>query len=196
MALVPKIDISIKNKCDKIDIYEETSPYVAATNSGGWGAPNETTADVTASDLKIYDYLGTTLLATFDLTTVYSGVAGAPTPGSFLALADQTWSQADGIFRLIYSVITPSSPADGYTNAKQYKLFTCNLCNCIDNLKSKIVTECDSKKLASQKETLDQLEILLYGIKSAYSCGDFTTAIDLIASAKTICDNLCNSGCG
>lgn len=202
MALVPKIDICINNKCDKIDIYEETGPYHATNNPEGWVnsgtvATNIDTSEITAADLKIYDYLGTTLQATITMydgvTDVYSGVAGAPLPASFLAIKDQLWSQADGIWQLIYTV---TDGVTTFTNATQHKLFTCNLQNCIDTIIGYIVTECDAKKLAKQKDMLSQLEILLYGIESAFSCGDFETANDRIANAKTICDNLCDCGCG
>ena len=39
MALLPKISFSLENKCDKVDICEETGVY-ASGNVGGWGAPN------------------------------------------------------------------------------------------------------------------------------------------------------------
>jgi len=196
MALIPKIDIVINSKCNKIDIYEETSPYVAATNAGGWGAPNIDTDAITAADLKIYDYTGVTLLNTIVLydgvTDVYSGVAGAPAPGAFLAIDELAWANADGVYELVYSVTDGITPV---TNAKQYSLIICGLLNCTDGLKASIIEECCSKKLKEEKNTLDQLEIFIYGIKSAFSCGDFATVADLIVSAKYICDNLCDCGC-
>lgn len=197
MALVPKINICINSKCNKIDIYEQTSPYVLATNATGWGAPNINTTAITAASLTIYDHTGLVLQNTITMydgiTDVYSGVAGSPAPGSFLAIKDYSWDNTDGIFKLVYTV------TDGitvFTNEQQFVLFTCNLKNCIDGLKSKAVTACDSKSLEKVKSKINQLEILLYGIESAFSCPDFTQAMNLIANSKTICDNLCDCGCG
>jgi hypothetical protein len=202
MALVPKINFCINNKCDKIDIYEETGPYHATNNPEGWVnsgsvATNIDTSEITSADVKFYDYTGNTLQLTvvmYDGTTdVYSGVTGAPAPGAFLAIDDQAWSLADGIWKVVYTV---TDGVTTFTNDAQWVLFTCNVDNCLDKLKGFIITECDAKKLIKQKETLDQLEVLLYGIKSAYSCGDLETATNRLAEAKTICDNMCDCGCG
>lgn len=202
MALIPKINICIQNKCDKIDIYEETGPYHVTNNSEGWVnsgtvAANIDTSEITAANLKIQSYDGITLLDTITLydgaINVYSGVAGAPLPASFLAVKDHPFTQADGVYKLVYTV---TDGVTTFTNKNQKVLITCAIENCIEGLKNKVVTECDSAKLSAQKETLDQLELLLYGIQSAFSCADFVTATKRIANAKTICDNLCDCGCG
>ena len=198
MALVPKIKVCITNKCNKISLYEETSPYIATNNSGGWGIPNEDTSDIINSVVKIYDYTGNTLIDSivfFDLLTdIYSTVAGAPTPGAFLAVANHPWTQPDGIFKIVYEITLSSN--DIVTNETQRVLFICNLENCLYNLKAKIVSECDEITLKKLKDKINQIELIIYGIKSAFSCGDFTTALSLIQAGKKICDNLCDCGCG
>lgn len=199
MALVPKIKFCITNKCDKVNLYEETSPYTATNNTGGWGSPNPNTASITNAEVNIYDYTGNTLIESIPFydgagVDVYSGVAGAPTPGAFLAISNYSWSQADGIFKVEYLVTV--DPDTLYTNETQRVLFICNLENCLNSLKAKMVIECDSKTLSKLKDKIDQIELIIYGIKSAFSCGDFTTANKLIAKGKTICDNLCDCGCG
>ena len=202
MALVPKIDICISNKCNLIDIYEETGPYHATNNPEGWVnsgtvAANIDTSEITAADLKIYDYLGTTLEDTIILydgvIDVYSGVAGAPLPANFLAIDDAAFTLGDGVYELVYTV------TDGittFTNDPQHKLVTCGIDNCIEALKAKVVVECDSVKLSNQKLKINQLEVILYGIQSAFGCRDFVTARAQIVSAQAICDNLCDCGCG
>lgn len=198
MPLVPKIKVCITNKCDRVSLYEETSPYIATNNPGGWGAPNEDTTDIINSVVEIYDYTGNTLLDSivfFDaLTDIYSIVAGAPTPGAFLAVANHPWTQPDGIFKIVYKVTLTGNIL--VTNETQRVLFFCNLENCLHNLKAKIVSECDTITLKKLKDKIDQIELIIYGIKSAFSCGDFTTALSLIQAGKTICDNLCDCGCG
>jgi hypothetical protein len=202
MALVPKIDFCINNKCDKVDIYEETSPYHASTNPEGWVnsgtvATNIDTSEITSADVKIYDYTGVTLQNTIIFydgsTDVYSGVSGAPTPGRFLAKKDETWNLSDGIYKVVYTV---TDGVTTFTNNAQWILFTCGIQNCIDKIKGYIVTECDAKKLDKQKTKLNQLEVILYGIQTSYSCADLEKASSLITSATTICNNLCDCGCG
>lgn len=202
MALVPKINICVNTKCASIDVYEETSPYHAANNPEGWVASgtvaaNISTAQITAADLKVYDHTGVTLQTTVVLKSgsvdVYAGVAGAPQPGRFLAASAVAFTYGDGVYKLTYTVTGNSTT---FTNEPQYELVTCSIVECINGLKSKLVTECDGVKLIDTKEKIDQLELILYGIKTAFSCADFVTATSLIASAKTICDNLCDCGCG
>ncbi len=157
MALVPKIKFCITNKCDKVNLYEETSPYTATNNTGGWGTPNPDTASITDAVVNIYDYTGNSLLESipfFNATTdVYSGVAGAPTPGAFLAVSNYSWTQTDGIFKVEYLVTI--DPGVLYTNETQRVLFICNLENCLHSLKAKAVTECDSKSLSKLKDKLN-----------------------------------------
>ena len=200
MALIPKINICVNSKCASIDVYEETSPKVSSTvNPGGWADSNINTTQIDTASLAIKDHTGTTTHTTIHLkdsaTNVYSGVSGAPYPGRFLAVSDASFTEGDGVYKLVYTV-TQVGPAATYTNESQYELITCSICSCLSTLKGKIVTECDANKLEQQKEKIDQLELILYGIQTAFSCADFTTATSLIASAKTICDNLCDCGCG
>lgn len=204
MALVPKINICVNTKCASIDVYEETSPYHSTTNLEGWrnssvvsGTEWIDTSEITAADLKIYDYTGVTLHTTVALKSatvdVYAAVIGAPAPGRFLAASAVAFTYGDGVYKLTYTV---AKSAVVFTNIPQYELVTCSICSCIDGLKAKLVTGCDGLTLADTKEKIDQLQLILYGIETAFSCADFVTATSLIASAKTICDNLCDCGCG
>lgn len=202
MALVPKIDVCINNKCDKLDIYEKTGPYDATNNTEGWANSGSVsghidTSEIVTADLKIYDYLQNTLYSTIVLkdgvTDVYAGVVGAPAPSGFFAVNDSEWAEVDGIYKLVYTI---NSSSASYTNETQFKLFICNLENCLANLKAKSVTECDAKTLANIKDKIDQLEVIIYGIKSAFSCADWDTANTLISNGTIICDNLCDCGCG
>lgn len=197
MSLIPKIDFCINNKCNLIDIYEQTNPFVTTTHETGWGNSNIDTSNITNANLTIYDYTGNTLLNTIILyngtINVYTGVAGSPTPATFLAIKDYSWNNSDGVYYLVYTI---EDGDNTYVNKPQYKLITCNIENCIEDLKLKMVTECDSKKLSNLKDSYDQLDLILFGIQTAFSCADFEKVTNLISSANTICDNLCDCGCG
>ena len=200
MALRPKVNISKLTSCDKVDIFEETGPYSAAYITG-WGNTNIDTGNITDAKVDIFNYDGTSLLDTIILydgvTDVYSGTVGSPTPAPFLALTDVEWNQPDGIYKIVYTITDDSVPtAQKYLNELQHELFICGICSCINSIKAKLVTECDSETLSRYKDNLDQIEIIKYGIEAAFSCGNFVKATNLINSASKICDNLCDCGCG
>ncbi len=186
MALLPKISLTLENKCDKVDICEKTGIY-SVGNTGGWGAPNIETGVVTAATVTVLDTTGTSTLQTFNILPTYT--TGIQPP--YLAFDGASWSQGDGAYKVVYSVVGPGPVT--YTNNEQYVLFCCNLQNCIDKLIGKLVEECDAIKLEKYKTTLDQLEVLKYGVKTAFACGNFARVTALLTNAATICTTF--SGC-
>lgn len=271
MALVPKISLTLGNKCNLVNLYEETNAYNLTTNPTGWGTPNIDTAAVVSSVINIYPWtyspsanaygtgiisgttftdvthlsgtfivgqyltgigiapgtqivalitgtgannggtyqvnisqsvlsttiMGVSILGQFILKSptinVYTGQLGNPTPLPFTALIDQTWTAADGIYQIVYSVVTSTTE---YTNEKQHELFLCNLCNCKDKLVVALINACDSVTVKKLKNQVDQMEIFIYGIQSAFACGDFDTAEAILTAASTYCQTIVNCGCG
>jgi hypothetical protein len=193
MALVPKISISFGNKCNKVSAIDNTLPYHIDNNPEGWGAPNIDTAAITEALVMFYNSTGITLLETFDVTSIYPGVAGAPTPGDFHLINEEAWTLADGIYQVKYKV---TAGEDVYWNTTQHVLFTCNLCNCLQSRITLLLKSCDSKNTEKLKIQVDQLEIFLYGIKTAFSCADFATAEEILAAATKYCQTLSDCGCG
>lgn len=55
MALQPAIKASFRNNCSELVITDVTKEYNASTNTGGWGAPNIVTTDVTEAYIVIGD---------------------------------------------------------------------------------------------------------------------------------------------
>lgn len=207
MSLVPKVKICIASTCDKINIYEETGSK-NPNNLSGWGNTNPNTDDIWESKVEIFNYNKEDLIETVFLKNQqnlnkYSPVIGSPTPGNFLAIKNHEWNQEDGVFSIKYTVDILLEEVEGeppilstYYNEPQKVLFTCNLEFCINNLKQIIVTECDFKQISKIKTKIDQLEIIFYGIKSAFACNDIETTNQLLEQAKIICENLCHCGCG
>jgi hypothetical protein len=188
MSLVPIISLSLGRKCDKITLTESTNVY-SINNEGGWGTPNIDTTTITLSEVKVYDYLGTTLLQTFDLTGLYPSA----TPSEFIILNETSWTQADGIFQIRYEITEDDTI---YRNETTHELFLCNLCNCLDKLIARLIKTCDTHKVKDLKTQVDQMEIFIYGIKSAFSCADFETANKILAAASIYCQTLSDCGCG
>jgi hypothetical protein len=271
MSLVPKISLTLGNKCNLVNLYEETNAYNLTTNPTGWGTPNIDTAAVVSATVNVYpwtyspainafgtgtisgttftdvlhlsgtfvvgQYLtgigvtpGTKIVALITgtgannggtyqvnisqsvLSTVimgvsvleqfifknptinlYTGQIGNPTPVPFTALVDQIWSQPDGIYQVVYSVLTSTTE---YTNDTQHELFLCNLCNCKDRLVVALIDACDSITVKKLKDQVDQMEIFIYGIQSAFACGNFDTAEAILTAASTYCQTIVDCGCG
>ena len=272
MALIPKISASLSSKCNKITLTEETKPYNATNNPGGWGSPNINTAVIDLAYVSFYPLSsppatvnasgtgtisgttftdvshlsgtfqvgqtlvgagiapGTTIVAlltgtgsnnggTYQVSIsqsvsstpitgisvvanyylknttvdVYATAPGAPTPYIFDALIDQTWSNPDGIYEVVYTVVRANLI---YKNKRYHELFLCNLCNCKESLIAKLVKACDRLEVEKLKTQVDQMEVFIYGIQSAFSCGDFTTATTLLEAATKYCSLVSDCGCG
>jgi hypothetical protein len=166
----------------------------------GTGANNGGTYQVNISQtVGPTTIIGTTPLNQYifaDLTTdVYVPQPGYPTPPPFVALEDQTWNQPDGIYQVVYSIYTKE--AVPIQNDKSYELFICNICSCKDQLVVSLINACDSITVKTLKEQVDQMEIFIYGIQSAFSCGDFDTATAIIEAAGKYCETIVGcKGCG
>lgn len=149
-----------------------------------------------------YTYAGNLVIISNNATStnvgrpikVYSYIP-AIDASQYKAIASGSWSQAtDGVYKIVYTIVDNSN--NTYTNGGQYELMICNLESCMDKLIAKLVDICDEEKLKRYKETLDQLEILKYGIKTAFASGDFATATSLISDANTLCTTFSDCGCG
>jgi len=194
LSFVPKVEVCITNKCDAICIKETTDVVQLPYNSTGWGTSTLTTDLVVGAEVRFFawDDLDT-YLQNFVLKDNLVDLYPNTTPTPFVVTTDEAWEQADGIFKVEYSIADGSA---SYTNTSYYVLFICNIETCFDNLVTKIIQECDSIKLDNYKDILNQLEVIMYGIKSAFKCGEYATATTLIAAAKVICDNMCDCDCG
>jgi hypothetical protein len=272
MALIPKISASLSGKCNLITLTEETKPYDATNNVGGWGTPNINTAAIDLAYVSFYPLSsppalvnasgtgtisGTTFTDTSHLSgtfqvgqtligsgvapgtvivalltgtgannggtyqvnisqsvsstpitgisvaasyylknttvNIYSTAPGAPTPYVFDALVEQTWNNPDNIYQVVYTVVDGTTI---YKNKTHHELFLCNLCNCKDALIAKLVKACDELAIEKLKTQVDQMEVFIYGIQSAFSCGDFTTASKLLEAATKYCSTVSDCGCG
>jgi thymidine kinase len=70
------------------------------------------------------------------------------------------------------------------------------LCNCKDSLIARLVKACDPLEVEKLKTQVDQMEVFIYGIQSAFACQDFTTANSLLSAATKYCSLVSDCGCG
>jgi hypothetical protein len=128
------------------------------------------------------------------ITDVYATATGAPTPGTFTAINEALWTNPDGVYQVVYTI---QVGATTYKNKTQHVLFLCNLCNCKDALIVRLLNACDSKTVIKLKEQVDQMELFMYGIKSAFSCGDFDTLDAILDAATKYCQTISDcADCG
>ena len=195
MALLPRLTVKLGNTCDSIQICEKTDIYTVTTNEGGWGAPNIDTTAVVEADVIAYDHTETLILEEYpikDLATALDLYPSA-TPQPFIAIDGATWSQPDGVYLFYYIVDDGAKLA---TSERLDVLFCCNLQNCLWGIISKMVEECNKVKLAKYKEVVDQIEVILYGARAAFDCGDYALAETLLANGLKLCENYCDPSCG
>ena len=189
---LPSVSACTNNKCDSLCIKELTDVRQLPYKETGFGDSNPETSDITSATVTFYN-LSNVVVGTFIVKDGVTDLYPNNTPTPFVITDSFSWDQGDGIYQIVYDITTSTA---SYDNGTQYELFLCNLTNCLESLVAKAVKECNDAKLAEYKTLIDQLELIIYGIQSSFSCGDFTTATDLIASGKLICDNLCDCGCG
>ena len=129
-------------------------------------------------------------------TDYYFPTINYPTPSEFVILDNIDWTNGDGIFKVEYEIISDEDPAVTYINKKQYSLFICNICECRDKLILKLVESCSAENTKKLKEQVDQMELFIYGIQTAFACRDFDTVNTLITNSATYCQTILDCSCG
>ena len=163
------------------------------SNSGGTYIVN-ISQSVTATTINGYTIADSIIIKDNSGTDLYANTINEPTPSSFTLIEDVPWTNPDGIYRIDYIV---SSVTDTYTNPTQYSLYLCNLCACKDKLVQQLIKACSVEDTRKLKDQVDQMEIFIYGIQSAFACNDFTTVNTLLTNATTYCQTISNClGCG
>lgn len=125
---------------------------------------------------------------------LYTNLVNNPSPIEGTIISESPWYGIDGIYYTLYTIVSNTNVI--YTNERQYTLFICNLCNCKDQLVLKLINACTGPEVKKLKEKVDQMEVFIYGIKSAFACGDLDTADAILTAATTYCKTVSDCGCG
>lgn len=193
MSLIPKIELTLTPNGNLVTLTETTDIYNILYNVGGW-ISGITTDDIVSANVKVYN-IANTLLNTFTLKSdsidYYSNVS-SNTPAPFIII-ETAWTNPDGVYKTIYTIEDDNGTF--YVNNNDV-LFLTNLCNCKNTLVTRALNECNSAKLEVIKESLDQIELFIYGIQSAFSCGEFGRATNILEAATIYCQTVSNCGCG
>lgn len=103
MAEVLRISVSTDNDCTSFDVTDATGAY-AVTNTGGFGAPNITTADITAATIKVTKFGGSTTYTKNVYSTFPSSASASVTVANTDIGLSSTATITDGIYLIRYDI--------------------------------------------------------------------------------------------
>lgn len=188
MALVLQFNACVKTACTELTISELTGTYNAVSNLGGYGAPNATTGQVTATILTItnpngtvytIDLLATTYFPTTDTLLEY--VIPLSEIGGGTTISDGQWTFLYTVTTTIDTVVTV------YQVTRSY-IFTCGSECCVAELLANIDdVDCNCQDTTDQIMDYLKAKAFLDSLKYAAFCGN----TNAYAKLKNILDKMC-----
>jgi hypothetical protein len=192
MAVVLGINVVVSNDRKSLEFYETTGPY-SATNTTGWGAPNEAISDATEAELTVETPAENSY--TFDSTSVTPLYSDWPTtdddtsydiPNSDIGYGVSE-NLPDGVYRFNYIVTT------GTTTYEQTieKLFWHNAKCCVFNMFADIDYNCDCS--TDKLEKAKKAYLLMKGLEYASKCGQKDYFENLLEDLEKLCAGDCTN---
>lgn len=186
-----KLDACFSDGCSTLEIYDNTLPYDASTNQGGWaGGPTFDNQNVTLATLS-YKHASETTFNVVDITTDLTAVN---VTGKFLLL-EETISTGDGLYTFVYHTEDSNTSQENTITVYSYNL--CGVRCCIDKMWLKVIDSdcdcgCEDEELLAK---IQKAEALYRAIKSIGGCGDVTLADKYLAKLQRLCAlEKCNCG--
>jgi hypothetical protein len=177
-------EICQANGCKDLIFSETTGKYDATYNIGGYGTPNETTADAVTATLTITNASG--LVTTIDLMP-----EGFPTDDIIADGYTITSSTVlpDGMYTFVYNV-TYDNHGSIVTYSKSIsKLFYCNSECCVNQMLSNLNLTCDCCETDENIKDYYKAWTFLQALKNAAQCGDVTTFNNILKIITKLCKN-------
>jgi len=184
MSLILNFEICQANGCKDLIFSETTGAYNATYNTGGYGAPNETTDDAVTATLTITNASG--LVTTVDLMP-----EGFPTDDIIADGYTITSSTVlpDGMYTFVYNV-TYNYHGSIVTYSKSIsKLFYCNSECCVNQMLSNLNLTCDCCETDENIKVYYKAWTFLQALKNAAQCGDVTTFNNILKIITKLCKN-------
>jgi hypothetical protein len=184
MSLILNFEICQANGCKDLIFSETTGKYDATYNTGGYGAPNETTAAATTATLTTTNPSG--LVTTIDLMP-----EGFPTDDIIADGYTITSSTVlpDGMYTFVYKV-TYDNHGSIVTYSKSIsKLFYCNAECCVNQMLSNLNLTCDCCETDENIKDYYKAWTFLQALKNAAQCGDVTTFTNILKIITKLCKN-------
>lgn len=192
MALSLSIDLCLRSNCNQL-VFKETTGAYSASNTGGWGAPNPTTAAATSAVLTATSPSG--VIYTINLLTLSAFPKSDINFEYVIPLAQlgSVTSIADGYWTFTYTVV---ASAVTYTDTFA-KTFTCAIDCCISNILMKIKNNecetCDSNYY-TYEEYVKAIS-LRDSLENATECGDTEYIEDILEILQRLCNKTACKTC-
>lgn len=184
MSIVLNFEICQTNGCKDLIFSETTGKYDATYNTGGYGLPNETTADADTATLTITNASG--LVTTIDLMP-----EGFPTDDIIADGYTITSSTVlpDGMYTFVYNVTYDYKGAIVTYSKSISKLFYCNSECCVNQMLSNLNLTCDCCETDENIKDYYKAWTFLQALKNAAQCGDVTTFNNILKIITKLCKN-------
>ena len=199
MAGITKVDFRVHEACDyKSIIFTDITGTYSAFNTGGWGVPNYTLADVLDAEIIVTVPDGTKYV--LDFATIQSDLPNG-TNGEFnihMGLLGGTTGHTvtQGVYEFEYRILVNDGTAGGFLITKRkYGLMSSVIKCCVHKMLANL-DMCDDCPCGEDKSNALEAYTLYKAMLYAYQCGSLTKAAKM---AKQV-DKLCNyrgtcSGC-
>ena len=194
MALVLDFTICENSTCDGFTFKDITGIYNVTTNPTGWGAPNDTLADVTTPvTLDITLPNGTTTYS-IDLTTTSPTFPVNQAPDELEVDMSSMGGSAgdkipDGIYTFVYTVTTTNATYTQTVTAAFYCQVNC----CVLSMFKDLNVDCDC--CDEDRNNLMSAYLLLQGLKYAANCGNISEFNSILAALQKKCTQSNCSNC-
>ena len=166
--------------CNNSIVISDSTGVYSASNTGGWGVPNETTGDVTVSSISIIDPNGN--------TTTHSATA-LPLSSITITAGDivtGATTLTDGQYLITWSITADGNNYTAYSNPYS----TCVVENCVTDKVADMDPDCDcgcEDCYSSATRYIATFE----GLKAAITCGKQAKAAKLLEDLQDMCNNNC-----
>lgn len=186
MATIVNFDVCLDNSCSTLTLTETTGAY-SATNTGGWGAPNEITSNITIAILQVTPPSGVPV--TINLLSPVSGLPSS-NPSFEYTISNGTLaitSVVDGHWQFLLYYKTAGGTV--YQKLRNF-LFYCNTECCVQSLLADIVVEdCDCCNQDKKIDIYLKAKVFLESLKNAARCYQ----VDNFESIQEVLEGLCNN---
>lgn len=192
MATIVNFDVCLDKACDTFTLTELTGVY-SSTNTGGWGAPNALTSDITVAILQVTSPGGS--VYTINLLSPVSGFPSANPSFDYDLLPGDLGGMtnaADGHWQFFLYYRTAAGTV--YQKTKNY-LFYCNSECCVQELLADIDISCDSCDNDDKIENYTKASAFLAGLKNAARCFQTSNFDSIQAILTKLCKNSTCKSC-
>jgi hypothetical protein len=187
MPITPKFAFKISKEGTSIKCKDVTGPR-SASNTGGYGSPNETFADIVSSTVQITTPAGLSYIITGVASDVYNETT---IQGTSLGFPAGT-TLVDGVYQAEFVLVSASTT---YTYTTQF-FVTHNVECCFEKAQAEeVFSLTKSCSCGGERSKIADYFYIIWSANKAFYCGKIETAKALLAYLQTACQTLSCTNC-